>query len=219
MIQVAFKGVYLGGHWASGRGGNDLVWFPPLRPNYFPISWQSFYFRFQVVDLNITKPLWQLQALHISCFSINQWMHLFVAGRSCVVLWRRCKIPRTTNYITIRTGGSLMVAIFALMSRPPSNFHLWDHCTHAQCTDSRAGATQKLRKKSESEKISLPDLCSMNIAHSKSIQFSVFRYFKSSWQRSVEVVVGWNGPRAQQAYDTRPLTNIFMDTRPSSIQF
>ena len=112
MIKVAFKGVYLGGHWASGRGGNDLVWFPPLRPNYFPISWQSFYFRFQVVDLNITKPLWQLLALHISCFSINQWMHVFVAGRSCVVLWRRCKIPRTTNYITIRTGGSLMVCYF-----------------------------------------------------------------------------------------------------------
>ena len=112
MIQVAFKGVYLGGHWASGRGGNDLVWFPPLRPNYFPISWQSFYFRFQVVDLNITKPLWHSQALYISCFSINQWMHVFVAGRSCVVLWRRCKIPRTTNYITIRTGGSLMVCYF-----------------------------------------------------------------------------------------------------------
>ena len=112
MIQVAFKGVYLDGHWASGRGGNDLVWFPPLRPNYFPISWQSFYFRFQVVDMNITKQLWQLQALHISCFSINQWMHVFVAGRSCVVLWRRCKIPRTTNYITIRTGGSLMVCYF-----------------------------------------------------------------------------------------------------------
>ena len=112
MIQVAFKGVYLGGHWASGRGGNDLVWFPPLRPNYFPISWQSFYFRFQVVDLNITKPLWHSQALYISCFSINQWMHVFVAGRNCVVLWRRCKIPRTTNYITIRTGGSLMVCYF-----------------------------------------------------------------------------------------------------------
>ena len=49
MIQVAFKGVYLGGHWASGRG--EMIWFDflPFVPIIFPSRGRVSTFAFKLL--------------------------------------------------------------------------------------------------------------------------------------------------------------------------